>query len=318
MKAVIQQTYGPPEVLHLADVAEPSAGPDEIKIAVAAAAINPADYKWRSGALRQYSELVFPQVLGYDVAGTVCAVGHEVTGFAVGDRVVGMVDHGRKGGYAEYAVVAPQAAAKLPATLDIALAAAIPTPGLTGVQLIGEHIRPQPGERVLITGACGAVGRFAVYAALQLGVQVIAGVRAAQRQLASAMGVQEVIVIGEPYTGAAFDHVADTVGGADIAALCRYVKPAGRIRTVATTPIDPAGLPSAPEFVALHADAQQLADLVAAVSHGAIPFTVARRLPPSHAAEAHRLMETGGLAGKIVLEFQRQVEPPTAPAADGN
>lgn len=309
MKAVIQQCYGPPDVLHLAEVAEPVAGPGEIKIAVAAAAINPADYKWRSGELRQYSELVFPQVLGYDVAGTVCAVGHRVTGFAVVDRVVGMVDHRRKGGYAEYAVVAPEACAQLPATLDIALAAAIPTPGLTGVQLIKEFICPQPGERVLITGACGAVGRFAVYAASQLGVHVVAGVRETQRQNATGMGVQEVIVIGEPYTGAAFDHVADTVGGADVAALCRQVKPAGRIRTVATTPIDPASLPSVPEFVALHADAQQLADLVSAVSGGAIPFTVARRLPPSRAAEAHRLMEMGGLPGKIVLEFQREADP---------
>jgi NADPH:quinone reductase-like Zn-dependent oxidoreductase len=243
------------------------------------------------------------------VAGTVCAVGHRVTGFAIGDRVVGMVDHRRKGGYAEYAVVAPEACAQLPATLDIALAAAIPTPGLTGVQLIREHICPQPGERVLITGACGAVGRFAIYAALQLGAHVVAGVRAAQRRLASDMGVQDVIVIGEPYTGAAFDHVADTVGGADVAALCRHVTPAGRIRTVATTPIDPAGLPSAPGFVALHADAQQLAALVSAVSSGALQFTVARRLPPSHAAEAHRLMERGGLPGKIVLEFQREVDP---------
>jgi NADPH:quinone reductase-like Zn-dependent oxidoreductase len=140
---------------------------------------------------------------------------------------------------------------------------------------------------------------------LQLGAQVVAGVRDVQRALASDTGAQEAIVIGAPYTDAAFDHVADTVGGADVAALCRYLKPTGRIRTVATTPIDPAGLPSAPEFVALHADAQQLADLVSAVSSGAIPFTVARRLPPSHAAEAHRLMEMGGLSGKIVLEFER-------------
>jgi len=303
MKAVVQLEYGPPEVLHLAEVAEPSPGPGEIKIAVAAAAVNPADFKWRSGMLRQFSELSFPQVLGYDVAGTVCEVGAQVKGFSVGERVVGMVDHRTKGGYAEYAVVLPEACAKLPPTMDIALAAAIPTPGLTGLQLIDEFISPMLSQRVLITGACGAVGHFAVYAALRRGVYVVAAVRESQRALAAELGVQDVIVLGQPYTGEPFDHVADTVGGPDVAALCRQVNPSGRIRTVATTPIDPAGLPSAPEFVALHADPDQLAELVAAVASGAIPFSVAKRLPAADAAQAHRLMEAGGLPGKIVLEF---------------
>jgi NADPH2:quinone reductase len=303
MKAVVLDNYGPPDVLHLAEVREPTPGPGQIKIAVAAAAINPADFKWRSGALRQYSELHFPQVLGYDVAGTICDLGEGVSGFAMGDRVVGMLDHRLKGGYAEFAIVEPHSCVVVPDALDIAVASAIPTPGLTGLQLIEEFIRPQHGQRVLITGACGAVGRFALYAALQLGVQVVAAVRGGQQQLASELGASEAIIVGEPYQGEAFDHVADTVGGAGVAALCRYVKPGGRIRTVATTPIDPVGLPSAPEFVALHPDAQQLAALVATVAAGAIRFTVAQRLPPSRAAEAHRLMEAGGLPGKIVLEF---------------
>ncbi|HEY6132284.1 MAG TPA: NADP-dependent oxidoreductase, partial [Halioglobus sp.] len=227
MKAVVLEMYGPPDVLHLADVAEPVPARGEIKIAVAAAAINPADVKWRGGLLRQYSELVFPQVLGYDVAGTVCGLGDDVAGLSIGDRVVGMVDHRLKGGYAEYAIVEPQACVKLPDTLDMALAAAIPTPGLTGKQLIEETICPQAGQRVLITGACGAVGRFAVYAALQLDVRVVAGVRAGQRQLASDLGANEVVVIGEQYHGVPFDHVADTVGGPDVAALCGHVAPAG-------------------------------------------------------------------------------------------
>jgi NADPH:quinone reductase-like Zn-dependent oxidoreductase len=303
MQAVVLDQYGPPDVLHLTQVPEPTAGPGQIKIAVAAAAINPADFKWRSGALRMYSDLEFPQVLGYDVAGTVCEIGAGVKGFAVGERVVGMVDHRLKGGYAEFAVVEPECCASVPESMDIALAAAIPTPGLTGLQLIEEFIRPERGQRLLITGACGSVGRFAMYAALRAGVHVVAAVREGQRLLASELSAREVIVIGEPYSGAAFDHVADTVGGADVAALCRHVKPSGRIRTVATTPIDPDGLPSVPEFVALHADAQQLAALVAAVFAGAIPLRVARRLPSSRAAEAHRLMEAGGQPGKIVLEF---------------
>jgi len=304
MQAVVLDDYGPPEVLHLAEVAEPEPGPGQVKLAVAAAAVNPADVKWRSGLLRVFSELEFPQVLGYDVAGIVCAIGRGVTGYATGDRVVGMVDHRLKGGYAQYAVVEDTACARLPEDFDLALAAAIPTPGHTGVQLIERHIAPRPGDRILVTGACGAVGRFAVYAALRLGVRVVAGVRAAQREMAAELGVDEVIVIGEDYRGAPFDHVADTVGGPDVASLCHYLKPGGRIRTVATTPIDPSGLDSAPEFVALEADAQELARLVGAVADGEVRYAVTRRLPLSQAAEAHRLMEAGGLPGKIVLEIR--------------
>jgi NADPH:quinone reductase len=284
------------------------AGPGEIKIAVAAAAINPADCKWRSGMLRQFSELVFPQVLGYDVAGTVCATGGPVAGFAVGDCVAGMLDHRLKGGYAEYAVVSPEGCVKLPNTMDKALAAAIPTPGLTGLQLIEEHIRPQTGQRVLITGACGSVGRFAVHTALRLGATVIAGVRERQRALVQALGVREVVILGEDYVGEPFDHIADTVGGPEVAALCRYLHPGGRIRTVATTPIDTTGLSTEPEFIALHPDARQMAALVAAVAAGEIPISVATRLPPSRAAQAHRLMEAGGVPGKIVLTFPSLID----------
>ena len=94
MQAVVCDDYGPPEVLHVAEVAEPASGPGEINIAVQAAAINPADVKWRGGLLRQYSELVFPQVLGYDVAGIVSAVGGDVAGFEFETEVTCVLDVG--------------------------------------------------------------------------------------------------------------------------------------------------------------------------------------------------------------------------------
>jgi NADPH:quinone reductase-like Zn-dependent oxidoreductase len=136
---------------------------------------------------------------------------------------------------------------------------------------------------------------------VQAGAQVIAGVRPGQFDTARALGASEVLAIGEAYAGEPFDHVADAVGGPDVAALCRHVKPGGRIRTVATDPIDPAGLPAVPEFFALHADAEQLASLVSLVATGEIPLSVAKRVPLAQAAEAHRLMESGGLGGKLVL-----------------
>jgi NADPH:quinone reductase-like Zn-dependent oxidoreductase len=208
-----------------------------------------------------------------------------------------------KGGYAELAVLSQNSAAKVPDSLDLSVAAAIPTAGLTGVQLIEEHVCPQAGDRVLITGACGAVGRFAVYAARLLkGVHVIAGVRADQRRLALELGADEVAVLGEAWKGTPFDHVADTVGGSDVAALCRHTTVGSRIRTVATTPIDAAELHSSPEFIAVHPDARRLQELVEAVDTGQIQVEVALRLPLSEAAEAHRMVELGGLGGKVILE----------------
>ncbi len=301
MKAVVQEEYGPPEVLHQAEVATPTPGSGELQIKVAAAGVNPADCKWRGGLLRQFRELEFPAVLGYDVAGTVSETGPSVTGFAPGDRVVAMLDHGIRAGYAEYAVAAQAACVRVPDDMDLALAAAIPTPGLTGLQLVAQFIAPVAGDRLLVTGACGSVGRFAVHAARERGAHVVAAVRPEQCDTARSLGADEVIVLEETYVGAPFDHVADTVGGPAVAALCAHVRADGRIRTVATDPIDPVGLPSQPEFVALHMDAVQLSALVAAVHGGLIDYSVARRVSLGSAAEAHRLMERGGLSGKIVL-----------------
>jgi len=187
-------------------------------------------------------------------------------------------------------------------TLDFAAAAAIPTPGLTGVQLIEEQLDLQPGQRVLITGATGAVGRFAMFAAKARGATVIAAVRASQREEARALGADTVLTLGEEaWDGLPFDRVADTVGGAQVAALCRHVAPDGVIRTTATTPIPPEGLPVAPAGFAVHADAGRLAALAAAVAAGEITVPIARIFPFEEVQQAHRLLEAGGLGGKVIL-----------------
>ena len=302
MKAVMFDDYGGPEVLYLGEAPVPRPADGEVLMKVMAAAVNPADYKWRDGMFREMVPITFPHILGYDVAGLVEEVHPSVSGLSPGDRVVGMVNYDTKGGYAEYASVPAASSAKVPASLDLGVAAAIPTAGLTGVQMIEEHLDVKEGERVLITGACGAVGRFAVYAALGRGAHVVAAVRASQQDLATRLGAHEVAVLGEPWDGEPFDHVADTVGGEQVTALCHHLKPGGRIRTAATTPIDPAGLNDEPQFFGVHPDAARLAELAAAVAAGEIEVTVARRLPLAEAAEAQLLVEAGGLGGKVILE----------------
>jgi NADPH:quinone reductase-like Zn-dependent oxidoreductase len=303
MRAMQLDNYGEPDALHLVELPMPEVKPGSIRLRIRAAAVNPADYKWRSGMLQAFMPLNFPHVLGYDVAGTVDEIGPGVTGIQKGARVVAMLSHIDKGGYAEYAVIPAEHAVPIPDHLDFATAAALPTGGLTGVQLIEEFIQPEPGQTVLITGATGACGRFAMFATQKLGARAIAAVRATQCAEARALGAAGVIILGEhEWTGTPFDHVADTVGGPAVAQLCRHVAPGGRIGTIATLPIDPAGLPSAPVFFAVHYDPARLAKLAQTVAAGDLPVPIAQRLPLAEAAEAHRLVEAGGTNGKVILE----------------
>jgi NADPH:quinone reductase len=303
MRAVIFEDYGAPEMLQLREVDRPRAGAGQILIRIAAAAVNPADVKWRAGMFRGHSPIGFPHILGYDVAGVIEAVGTGVSDFSEGDRVAAMLDPMIKGGYAEFVAIAAHAAAKIPANLDFPTAAAIPCAGLTGVQIIEESIQPQHGETVLITGATGAVGRFGLFAAIRRGARVIAAVRASHAAEAYALGAAQVVILGaEDWMGAPFDHVFDTVGGSAVARLCRHLAPGGLIRTAATMPIDPEGLPTQPVFVPLHQDGPRLRALAEDVAAHRIPVPIARRMPLAAARDAHRLLEAGGLGGKIILE----------------
>jgi NADPH:quinone reductase-like Zn-dependent oxidoreductase len=270
-----------------------------VQLRVAAAGVNPADFKWRAGMLHQLSPLSFPHVVGYDVAGVVTAVGPGVTRFKPGDRIVATV----RAGYAETAVAEESVCAPLPEAFDFVQAAALPCAALTGVQMVEDGVRPKSGETVLVTGATGGCGRFAVNAAVALGANVVAAVRPAYFDEARQLGARDVFSLDEGDGGRfSFDHVADTVGGPAVARLCRRTAPGGAIVTVSTTPIDGEGLPGPVKFFAYKPDGARLAKIVDSVARGAITMPVARRLPFSSAAEAHRLMEAGGLAGKIVLE----------------
>lgn len=303
MRAVQFDKYGPADVLHIAEIELPALRPNMVRVKIAAAGVNPADFKWRSGLLKEMVPLQLPHIIGYDIAGTVEAVSNDVSTLAVGERVFAMLDTIQKGGYAEFAVAPAEYMVRMPEGLDYATAAALPTAGLTGFQMIDEQIKPAAGERVLITGAVGAVGRFATFAARRRGAHVIAAVRASQRDEALALGASETIVLGEEeWRGAPFDHVADTIGGPAVAALCRKLAPGGFIRTVSTTPIIPDGLPATPIFFPVHQDSKQLEAIGDLIMKREITMPIARRFPLERAAEAHRLVEAGGLRGKVVLE----------------
>ena len=286
------------------DVETPSARAGQILIRIAAAAVNPADVKWRAGMFRVHAPIGFPHTLGYDVAGTVVEVGTGVADSAPGDRVAALLDPMTKGGYAEFVAIAAHAAAKIPSSLDLQIAAAIPCAGLTGVQIIEESIKPRRGETVLITGATGAVGRFGLFSARRLGALVVAAVRASHAAEARALGAAQVIVLGEEdWTGAPFDHVFDTVGGPAVASLCRHLVPGGLIRTAANDADQSRG---AAEQAGVRASApgwKTASGAGAGRRRRPHPDTDGGAHPDSsRPSRRHRLVEAGGLGGKIILD----------------
>lgn len=296
MKAIVIHRHGGPDVLELADMQRPIPGPGELLIRVEAIGVNPADSKWRAGMLAAVAPLHFPYVPGYDVAGIV-ETGY---GFAPGTRVVAMLDNLKGGAYAAYAIAMADTVAVVPDDMDFRTAAALPTPGMTGVQMVDEHAQPMTGETVVITGATGAVGRFALFAAKRRGAKVIAAVREKHVRAAIDLGADLAVVLDQPDTVGDVDHLLDTVGGPMIASWCQKVRPGGKILTVATDPIPCKDLTAFPTFVAVHPDRDELARIGEDVAAGRIMLAPLYAMSLDQAAQAHGLL-AGGHVGKIVL-----------------
>ncbi len=300
MKAVVLHEYGGPSKLKYEDVDDPKPGAGEVLVRTTAASINPIDYKMRSGATKERFPVEFPAILGRDVAGLVRALGEGVTGFEVGERVMALTWHT----YAELVVVKASDLAKVPEGLDLAEAGALPLAVATGDQLIRRAAKVKAGETVLITGAVGSVGRVAVYAALQLGAKVFAGVRKKQLDEARALGVTEAIALDDADTIKRLgivDAVADMVGGPTANELLSKVKPGGTFGSLLGVPKDAALHPTV-QMNAMMAeqDAKTLEEYAKAVRDKKLTIPIDRMMPLAEAAEAHAAVEKGGLA-KVVL-----------------
>ncbi len=305
IKAAQLTAYGAPDQFIIEPVAEPLPGPGEILIRVAGAAVNPVDVKLRNGSLALFMPLEFPAQLGGDVSGTVEAVGEGVTQFKAGDRVMGMINPAKDGAYAEK-IAAPAASfVHVPEGLNLIDAAALPMGVLTGIQLVERGAKVGPGQRILVTGAAGSVGRAAVYAAAAAGAVVYAGVRARSRGALAGLPLAGILDLDNPDEVAAagpFDAIADTVGGRVAERLCKFVRSGGVLASVVSPPpLPPVGarVTSAPVWVEF--DGPRLLRFVADLRKNGWSMPVAHRLPLCEVAKAHVLMEAGGLGGKLVL-----------------
>lgn len=300
MKAILLTAYGDVDRFQLRDdVAEPTAGPNEIKVRMAGASINPIDWKLRSGVYHAYMPLQLPAILGRDASGTVVAVGPGVTGFAVGERVMGRVN----ATYAELVVGPTEAWTALPAGMDLVDAGAYPLVLLTGAQLIEDAVRPNRGDQVLVTGATGSTGRVAVFAAKAAGARVLAGIRAKHRSEAAALGADQVVALDDEADVARMpmlDAIADTVGGETTQRLLGKLKAGGTLGSVVGEPQGARDRGLVVRAIMAHADSRRLAQLAGAVAEGKLVIPIVRRFPLAEAGQAQKLAESGA-GGKVLL-----------------
>jgi NADPH:quinone reductase-like Zn-dependent oxidoreductase len=305
MQAAELAEYGDPHLFRIVSVPEPTPGPGEIRVKVAAAAVNPVDVKLRRGYLKAWMPLAFPARIGGDLSGTVDAIGDGVHAFKVGDRVMGMINPSANGAYAAKVVAAAGSFALVPSTLDLVDAGAVPSGALTGTQLVEKAIKPVAGAKGLVTGAAGSVGRAAVYAALDAGAEVYAGVRASAFGACRDLPVAGLIDLADDDALAAagpFDFVADTIGGAVAEKLFAHVKPAGVVASVAVPPPNPpAGSTQRFESLIVSFDRARLEQFARDVASKRRRVPVAHRLALGEVARAHELMERGGVGGKLLL-----------------
>lgn len=305
MKAALISGYGGPEVFFLRHVPLPSPGAGEVRIRVAGAAVNPVDIKLRKGMLHAWMSLDFPAQLGGDVSGLVDAIGKGVRRFAIGDRVAGMIDPSRNGAYAECVIVHETMLVTVPAHLDLASVAALPTGVLAGTQLVEIGIGPRVGDRVLVTGAGGSTGRAAIMAVINAGAIAIAGIRPSSRAAVADLPVERVVDLTNPAEIAALplvDAVADTVGGTVAEGLFLAVKPDGIVASLAMPLIvPPAAATQRFCSVIVRFDGERLARFIQQMPGTGHAMPIARQFRLDEVASAHRLMEEGGVGGKIIL-----------------
>ena len=300
MKAIVLHEYGGPDKLKYEDAPDPVAGPGEVLVRVAAASINPIDWKIRSGEARQRFPLEFPAILGRDLSGIVRSVGEGANGFAPGDRVMAFT----KETYAELAVVKASELAHVPEKLDLVEAAALPLVTQTGEQLITQGTKIQKGQTVLITGAIGGVGRSAVLTAKKAGAIVIAGVKKSQKKQAESLGVDQVIALDDPDELARLgflDAVADAVNGETAQLLIGKVKQGGTFASVLGPPAN-AGMHPTVHVVPVYAqpNAAKLREMAEDVVAGKLLIPIDRMIPLSDAAAGQAAAEKGGI-GKVLL-----------------
>lgn len=309
MQAIVFDDYGDASVLHRAEVTIPQRGAGQVLIAVEASSVNPIDYRIRRGEMKGLLPFGFPRVPGYDVAGIVVQSDGDGA-FQPGDRVMAYLDNIRGGACAQFAVCGENVTAKIPDSMAFETAAAIPLAGTTALQSLRDHGKIAAGQHVLINGASGGVGMFALQIAKSYACHVTAVASGENESFCRSLGADDFIDYQQTdftKTNNRWDLVFDVSGKASYRDACKVMNSGGHF--VSTEP-DVKGIAmslltwplSKPGRVMLAKPCgDDLRALIDLHQQGKLEVTIDGRFPLTEAADAHRRVENGVDRGKVVI-----------------
>ena len=307
MKAIRYHVYGDPTVLRYEDAERPEPAEGEVLIEVAATSFNPVDAGIRAGYLQQVFPIALPHIPGIDVAGTVAALGAGVTRWKVGDQVIGFLSMVSDGAAAEFVTASADILAPAPTAIPLTEAAALPAAAQTAWQALFEHAELRAGQRVLINGAGGGVGGFAVQLAKRAGAFVIATASPRSAYAVRAQGADQIIDYTATSPAEALSEPVDAVlnlvsaSESEMVALTGLIRDGGAIVTTATPAAGDADRGVRGIGMRLRTDAEQLGNLAKLVDAGELRVEISASYPLSQAAEVHELSAAGRIRGKVVL-----------------
>ena len=304
MKAIQVQKYGHADQMALRQVQRPKPSKGQVLVKIHDAGLNPVDWKIREGYLKDLRPTAFPYTMGQDFAGEVISIGKDVTGFKKGDRVFGFAE----GTYAEYALASPAGLAHIPRSLDFEHAACIPTAGLTAWQIVMDVARVTQNESVLILGAGGGVGSFAVQFAKRAGARVIVTASRDDFSYLEEMGASQMIDYKTEHFEdiiKGVDIVIDLVGGETLTRAYGCVKPNGLVITT-VGPADEAEAKSHHARVIqffMQPDSVELEQISRLVVGGNVKPRLSKVMSLDEAMLAEDLVQLGHPHGKVILHI---------------
>ncbi|MDQ3627265.1 MAG: NADP-dependent oxidoreductase [Actinomycetota bacterium] len=305
MRAALIRAHGEPDVVEIAEVDDPLVGPDSVLIEVAASSVNPVDWKIVAGYLTGALPHHLPMIPGWDVAGTVKAVGPAVTTVSVGDRVAAYdrEDHVQHGTYAELTSVPERTVARIPDGVSFEQAGALPLAGLTAAQAL-DAVGVVAGDTVLVHAAAGGVGSMAVQLAVHGGARVIGTASPANHDYLRDLGA-EPVEYGDDLVDNVrelapdgVDVVVDLIGGDALAATPKVLAPGGRVVSI----IDAATVSQlGGAYVFVRGRGDQLGQLLTLVADGTLRVQIAEAFTLERTADALRASMGGHVRGKVVI-----------------
>ncbi len=311
MKAIAIRGYGSADVLQYEDLPTPKIKSDQLLVKVHAASVNPVDWKIRQGMLQLITGYSFPKILGFDLSGEVVEVGSAVTRFKPGDLIYGCLSVAFGGAYAEYAAVPERVVAKKPANMTFEEAASLPVAAGTSLQALRDLGNIQPLQSVLVNGASGGVGIFAVQLAKIFGSEVTAVCSSKNFDLVKSLGADRLIDYKQQdftQDAALYDIIFDAVAKESFSSCKEVLKPNGIYITTLPTPdtfVQGALTALIPgkkaKFILLNSNTEDFTYLKDLVEAGKMRTVIDRTFPLNELAAAHTYSESGRTVGKIAI-----------------